>query len=136
MAYAAETGQVPKSAWLIYIAVLIWTVVYDTFYAMVDREDDIAIGVKSTAILFADFDRLITAFLQLFVCFVWLLIGHQYELGLLYYCSTVIAAGLFSYQQWLIAQRQEALYFQAFLNNHWVGLVIFIGIAADYQFLP
>ena len=132
MAFAAESGQLPKEMWLIYIAVTVWTVAYDTFYAMVDRDDDIRIGVKSTAILFGDFDRIITAFLQLFVVFVLMLIGYKFELGGIYYLSTVIAAGIFAYQQYLIIDRDRNACFKAFLNNNWVGMVVFIGIAFDY----
>ena len=132
MAFAAESGQLPKEMWLIYIAVTVWTVAYDTFYAMVDRDDDIRIGVKSTAILFGDFDRIITAFLQLFVVFVLMLIGYKFELGSIYYLSTVIAACIFAYQQYLIIDRDRDACFKAFLNNNWVGMVIFIGIACDY----
>lgn len=132
MAFAAERNEVPKEVWLVYIAVLIWTVAYDTFYAMVDREDDYQIGIKSTAILFGEYDRLITAFLQLFVIFVLMLIGYQFKLGVVYYLSTVVAAGLFAYQQLLIFDRDREGCFKAFLNNNWVGLVIFIGIVIDY----
>lgn len=132
MAFAAETGSVPKEAWLIYIAVTVWTVVYDTFYAMVDRDDDLEIGVKSTAILFGDYDRVITSILQLFVVFVLLLIGYRFELGVLYYLSMIAAACLFGYHQLLIEKRERAQCFRAFLHNQWVGAVIFVGIALDY----
>lgn len=135
MAYVAETNTLPRDIWLVYIAVLVWTVCYDTFYAMVDREDDLKIGVKSTAILFGDFDRQITAVLQMFVVFVFLLIGYRFQLGIIYYISTIIAAALFAYQQLLIQDRTPENCFKAFLNNQWVGLIIFIGIAADYYFL-
>ncbi len=135
MAYGAETGEVPKNAWIMYVAILVWTVVYDTFYAMVDRDDDIEIGVKSTAILFGDYDRLITALLQFFVSFVLFLVGYQYELGLIYYFSTIIIAGLFCYQQLLIFDREKEGCFKAFLNNNWVGAVMFSGIALDYMFI-
>jgi 4-hydroxybenzoate polyprenyltransferase len=99
---------------------------------MVDREDDLKIGVKSTAILFGDFDRVITALLLLFMVFVLMLIGYKFELGSIYYLSTVAAAGIFAYPQLLIQDRKPEACFNAFLNNNWVGLVIFIGIAADY----
>lgn len=135
MAFAAERNEVPKEVWLVYIAVTIWTVVYDTFYAMVDRDDDLRIGVKSTAILFGDFDRLITAFLQLFVVFVLILIGYQFELGAIYYLSTVAAAGFFTWQQLLIQDRKREDCFKAFINNQWVGLVVFVGIVLDYALL-
>ena len=134
MAFAAQSNSVPKEVWLIFIANTVWTVVYDTFYAMVDRDDDLKIGVKSTAILFGDFDRLITAFLQLFVVFVLLLIGYKFALGSIFYLSMVVAACLFCYQQILIEKRQREGCFKAFMNNQWVGLVIFLGIALDYAF--
>lgn len=132
MAFAAESGEIPKEVWLIYIAVTVWTVAYDTFYAMVDRDDDIRIGVKSTAILFGDFDKIITAVLQLFVVFVLMLIGYQFEMGAIYYLATVASAGIFAYQQLLIQNRDKDACFKAFLNNNWVGMVMFIGIVADY----
>jgi 4-hydroxybenzoate polyprenyltransferase len=134
MAYAAETNTLPKEVWLIYVAVTVWTVAYDTFYAMVDRDDDIELGVKSTAILFGDFDRLITAILQMFVIFVLMLIGYRFQLGIIYYLSTIVAAALFAYQQLLIQDRDRDGCFKAFLNNHWVGAAIFAGIALDYAF--
>ena len=132
MAFAAERDEVPKEVWLIYIAVMIWTVAYDTFYAMVDREEDYEIGVKSTAILFGAYDRLITSFLQLFVIFILMLIGYQFELGIIYFLSTIVASGLFAYQQMLILNRDRDGCFKAFLNNNWVGVTIFVGIALDY----
>lgn len=132
MAFAAEKAVVPKEAWLVYIAVTVWTVAYDTFYAMVDRDDDLEIGVKSTAILFGDYDRVITSILQLFVVFVLLLIGYRFEMGAIYYLSMIAAACLFAYQQVLIEKRDREGCFKAFLNNHWVGMAIFIGIALDY----
>ena len=132
MAQGAELNDVPKEAWILYVGVLVWTVVYDTFYAMVDRPDDLKIGVKSTAILFGDYDRLITSLLQLFAAFVFFLVGYKYELGLIYFTSTIIIACLFAYQQMLIFDRKGEDCFKAFMNNNWVGLVLFLGIALDY----
>jgi 4-hydroxybenzoate polyprenyltransferase len=134
MAFAAQRDQLPHQLWLIYIAVLLWTVVYDTFYAMVDRDDDVRIGVKSTAILFGDDDRLITGMLQVFVLIVLLMVGQQFELNRWYYLSLVAAGGLFVYQQVLIRHRNRDQCFIAFLNNHWVGAIIFVGIVLNYQF--
>lgn len=131
MAFAAEAGAIRQEAWLIYLAVVLWTVVYDTFYAMVDRDDDIKIGVKSTAILFAEQDKIITGGLQLLTLYTLILVGQRFELGTAYYASLVIAAGLFAYQQWLIRFRDRDACFTAFLNNHWVGLVVFMGIVVD-----
>ena len=131
MAYAAEAGELNRHMWVIYLAVVLWTVAYDTFYAMVDRDDDIKIGVKSTAILFGEQDRLITGALQLMTLYALMLVGNRFELGGFYYAGLAIAAGLFAYQQWLIRFRTRAACFKAFLNNNWVGLAIFAGIAAD-----
>lgn len=135
MAFAAETNSLPPKLWLIYIAVVIWTLVYDTFYAMVDRDDDIKIGVKSTAVFFGDADRTITAGLQGFVVFILLLVGQNFGMSWLYFSGVVVATGLFGYQQYLIRDRKKDQCFKAFLNNNWVGLAIFVGIALDYQFL-
>lgn len=132
MAFTAERNALPKEAWLVYIAVVIWTVVYDTFYAMVDRDDDLNIGVKSTAILFGDFDRLITSFLQLFVVFVLLLIGYRFHMGAVYYLSNIVVACLFAWQQLMIEKRDRDGCFRAFMNNQWVGMAVFAGIALDY----
>jgi 4-hydroxybenzoate polyprenyltransferase len=132
MAFAAQQNQLPQQLWLIYIAVVLWTIVYDTFYAMVDRDDDIKIGVKSTAILFADDDRFITGLLQASVIMVLLMAGKQFELGYFYYAALAGATTLFIYQQYLIRHRNREQCFKAFLNNHWVGLIVFVGIVLDY----
>lgn len=132
MAFAAETGTVPSVVWLIYTAVLLWTVAYDTFYGMVDREEDIKIGVKSTAVLFGEQDRFMTSCLQFMSIFAFNLVGNRFELGLYYDVSLLIAAALFVYQQYLIADRSQEHCFQAFLNNNFVGMVIFFGIVIDY----
>jgi 4-hydroxybenzoate polyprenyltransferase len=131
MAFAAETGGLPSEVWLIYIANLLWTVVYDTFYAMVDRPDDVRIGIKSTAILFGHNDRLITGVLQLMVMLALILVGVRFQLGFFYFAGVTAAAGLFAYQQYLIRYRDRQDCFRAFLNNNWVGMVIFIGIVLD-----
>lgn len=132
MAYAAEAGELHQGMWLIYLAVVLWTVAYDTFYAMVDRDDDLKIGVKSTAILFGEQDRLMTGVLQVMTLYSLMLVGNRFELGTFYYLGLAAAAGLFAYQQWLIRFRARAACFKAFLNNNWVGAVIFAGIVADY----
>lgn len=131
MAFAAESGTIKIEAWLIYLAVVLWTVVYDTFYAMVDRDDDLKIGVKSTAILFGEQDKIITGFLQLLTLYTLFMVGQRFDLSTPYYISLAAAAGLFIYQQWLIRFRDREACFKAFLNNHWVGLVVFAGIALD-----
>lgn len=132
MAFSAQRGELPASLWLIYIAVLMWTVAYDTFYAMVDRDDDLKIGVKSTAILFGDDDKAITAMLQVSVIIVMLLVGKQFAMSFIYYAGLMAASGLFIYQQKLIKYRERDKCFQAFLNNHYVGMAIFVGIALHY----
>ncbi len=134
MAFAAQTGEVHPHSWLIYTAVVVWTVVYDTFYAMVDRDDDLKVGIKSTAILFAEQDRAITASLQVIVLITLLMMGQRFELGASYNASLLAVAGLFIYQQYLIRERDKAACFKAFLNNNWVGFAVFVGIVADYSF--
>jgi len=133
MAFAAQTASLPPALWLIYIGVLIWTVCYDTFYAMVDREDDLKIGVKSTAILFGDDDITITAMLQVCVIIVMLMVGVRFGMSFIYYASLIAASGLFIYQQRLIRYRLRDDCFKAFLNNNWVGAVIFAGIALHFM---
>jgi len=128
MAFAEAYGRIPLMAWLLFTANVLWTVAYDTMYAMVDRDDDIKIGVKSTAILFGKHDKRIIGLLQLLVLALLFTVGELAAFGWPYHLSLVIVAGLFSYQQMLIVNRDRDLCFKAFLNNHWVGLVVFIGI--------
>lgn len=134
MAFAAQTNALDGRVWLLYTVVVMWTVAYDTFYAMCDRPDDLKIGVKSTAILLGDMDRAFTASLQALVLFSLVLVGKRFQLGDFYTASLIVVAALFVYQQYLIRDRLPALCFKAFLNNHWVGLAVFIGIVADYKF--
>lgn len=136
MGFAAQAEQVPLTVWGVYLAVLLWTVAYDTFYAMVDRKDDLKIGVKSTAILFDHWDRLITGGLQVTVLILLAGVGLSFHLGAIYFTALVFAAMLFVYQQYLIRYREEALCFRAFLNNHPVGFIIFAGIALDRWYFP
>ncbi|VAX01658.1 4-hydroxybenzoate polyprenyltransferase [hydrothermal vent metagenome] len=132
MAFAAQTGDIPKQAWLLYVLTVIWTVIYDTMYAMVDREDDLKIGVKSTAILFGDADKIILAVFQILLVIGYLLLGNELGLDIYYYSALVIASCFFIYQQYLIKDRDKALCFKAFLNNNWFGLSIYLGIVAHY----
>jgi len=136
MAFAAQTGEVPQLAWIVFGAALIWAVVYDTFYAMVDREDDRKLGVKSTALLFGDADLFVIGGLQLIMLLALVFVGMRAELGPWYYLSVAAAAGLMAYHQWLARDRQPAGCFAAFLNNHYIGLVVFIGIVLHYSFNP
>ena len=132
MAFSETQGQVPTIAWLLFAANLLWTVAYDTMYAMVDRNDDLEIGVKSTAILFGQHDKRIIGFMQLLVLGLLFTIGDMLAFGWPYQLSLVVAAGLFAYQQMLIVNRERDKCFQAFLHNHWVGMVVFIGIFMEY----
>ena len=132
MAFAAQTNNVPKIAWLIYVVTVLWAVIYDTMYAMADRMDDLKIGVKSTAILFGDADRVIIGILQAMMLFSLYLIGEQAQLGDGYNIAVLLAAVLMVYQQYLIRYRQPSLCISAFLNNNWLGLVIFVGIVTSY----
>ena len=134
MAYAAQTGGVNKITWLLYTATLLWTVAYDTMYSMADREDDIKIGVKSTAILFGDADRLIIGLLQLlFILTLWLM-GQELKFSSIYFIGLVGAALLLAYEQAMIFYRLPDFCFQAFLHNHWVGATVFFGIMGHYYF--
>ncbi|HEB93860.1 MAG TPA: 4-hydroxybenzoate octaprenyltransferase [Gammaproteobacteria bacterium] len=132
MVFAAQTGTVPAVAWLLLMATVLWATAYDTLYAMVDREDDVKIGVRSTAILFGDADRVIIGIIQVLLLLTLWIIGNKVELGLYYYLSLLVAAGLAVYQQYLIRGRDVRGCFQAFLNNHWFGAVIFVGLVLDY----
>lgn len=132
MAFAAQTGVVPVLAWLVFTVNLIWTVAYDTMYAMADKPEDEKIGVKSTAILFGEFDRHMVGVLQVMTLLGLFLIGSRAELGWIYHASVPLAAVFFGYQQFLINDRNPAHCFRAFLNNAWVGLVVFIAIAFEY----
>ena len=132
MAFSAATGDVPQAAYLLFVANCLWTVAYDTQYSMVDREFDIEIGVKSTAILFGDADKVIIGSLQVMFILAMILAGRQFELGAFYYLSLVIASGLLAYQQYLIKDRLPGPCFESFLNNNWVGTVIFIGVLLSF----
>lgn len=136
MAFAAQTGGTDRLAWLVFGTTLIWAVIYDTFYAMVDRPDDLKVGVKSTAILFGDADLFVIGGLQLLMVVALVLIGTMAELGAWYFSSIAVAAGLMVWHQWLARKRDPAGCFRAFLHNHYIGLTVFIGIALDYTFRP
>ena len=133
MAFAAETGSVPLVAWLILTATVLWATAYDTMYAMVDRDDDIRIGVKSTAILFGDADVMIIGAIQVLFFITLLIVGNKLQLGMYYYLGVMVAAGFGGYQQYLIWEREPAKCFKAFLNNNWVGAAVFVGIVLHYM---
>ena len=132
MAFAALTGGTPPLAWLLLTGVVAWAVAYDTMYAMADREDDLRIGVKSTAILFGDADRVFVGVAQVAVLAVLVLAGRQAGLGAFYNVAVAMGTALFLYQQRLIRDREPAACFKAFLNNNWVGALVFGGIVIDY----
>jgi 4-hydroxybenzoate polyprenyltransferase len=132
MSFAAETGEIPQVAWLIYIATILWALAYDTMYAMVDRDDDLKIGVKSTAILFGDLDRVLIGIIQLLVVVSLLMVGLQLKMLWPFYLGLAVASGLAAYEQKLIVGRSKEGCFKAFLHNNWFGLVIFLGIVGNY----
>ncbi len=134
MAFMAINEQVSAVGWVLFLTNLLWTIAYDTEYAMVDRKDDLKIGIKSTAILFGDADKLIIGILQGMVILALLLVGNKEELSVFFDLSILLVVGLFSFQQWLIRQRKTTACFKAFLNNQWVGLVLFVGIVLAYAF--
>lgn len=133
MAFAAQTNTVPNIAWVLFISTVLWATAYDTIYAMIDRKEDIRIGVKSTAILFGDLDILMIAIIQSMVIMSLLMVGDSLEFGTIYHLGIALAASLAIYQQFLIRQRNRKAYLSAFLNNHWFGLVIFLGVALEYS---
>jgi 4-hydroxybenzoate polyprenyltransferase len=134
MAFAAQLERVPRVAWLMLIANMLWVTVYDTIYAMVDRDDDIRIGVRSTAILFGDSDRHIIAALQGMTLLSLYLTGRMLRMGNWYYAGLIAGAIFFIHHLWLIRSRDRAACFRAFLNNHYFGMSVFIGILLNYQF--
>lgn len=133
MAFSAVTGQLPPpEAWLLYIANLLWTVAYDTYYAMTDREDDLKIGVKSTAILFGEADRLIILALQGLALLCLAMAGVRFSLGIWFLLGLLGAAACFAWEFWSTRGREPQACFAAFLHNHWAGLAILLGIVLDY----
>ncbi len=134
MAFAAQNEALPRVAWVLYIAAVIWASMYDTIYAMVDREDDLKIGVKSSAILFADMDRLLIGVMQAMMLCALVLVGRTLHFGRPYQAGLAAAGVLFLWQQWLIRKREPAGCLRAFLNNQFVGLVVFVGILLQYLY--
>jgi 4-hydroxybenzoate polyprenyltransferase len=134
MAFMAQLGEIPRVAWIIFFAGIIWAAIYDTMYAMVDRDDDLKIGVKSSAIVFGDMDKLIIGVLQALMLYALYLVGTSMEYGYWYNMGLVGAGVFFVYQQWRIRERKPQSCFDAFLNNHYVGLSVFIGILLEYSF--
>lgn len=134
MAYMAAAGSLPRVAWVLFVTAVLWACIYDTLYAMVDRDDDLKIGVKSSAILFADMDKMIVAIMQLMMLFALLLVGRAMNFGRWYLAGVIAAAVFFLYQQLLIRDREPAKCFRAFQNNQYVGLSIFIGVLLEYVY--
>ncbi|MGI3016431.1 4-hydroxybenzoate octaprenyltransferase [Shewanella algae] len=132
MAYAAQTGEVPVEAWWLFAANWFWTVAYDTMYAMVDRDDDLKVGIKSTAILFGRYDRPIIGLFQLAALACFMTAGYVAERGALYLVGLLAFIGFGLYQQRLIYDRQRAPCFKAFLNNNWAGMALFVALGMDY----
>lgn len=135
MAFMAVNQDIPWWSWWLYLANLLWTVAYDTEYAMVDRDDDVKIGVKSTAILFGRLDKLVIGLLQLLSLGILLYLADVLALTWVFYVSVAMAAGLFIYQQWLIKDRVKENCFNAFLNNHYVGMIITIGLVLHFTLM-
>jgi 4-hydroxybenzoate polyprenyltransferase len=136
MAFMAIQESIPFYAWVLFLSAVVWALIYDTEYAMVDREDDLKIGIKSTAILFGRYDRLIVALLQLLMLALLVWVGLAAGRGLAYFVGLAVAAGLSGYQQWLIRDREPARCFIAFLNNNYFGMAVFIGLVIDYLLEP
>lgn len=136
MAYAAEGQPVSPVTWVLFLSAVAWIMAYDTLYAMVDRDDDLKIGIKSTAILFGDGDRLAVGVLQGLFLIGMALVGNMTDSGPLYYLGLVVALVCFVWQHWLIRKRERMPCFAAFLHNHWVGLAIFLGVLADQSLAP
>lgn len=135
MGFTAIQNQVPWQAWAVFAVTLVWALIYDTAYAMADKEDDLKIGIKSTAILFGDQVQLAIGFFQLLMLsgLVWM--GQLFDLSYIYYSALIAVFGLFGYHQYLLSKQSPTLAFKAFLNNHWVGLVVLLGIIGDQAFV-
>lgn len=133
MAFTAVQNDIPTTAWVLFAATVLWALIYDTMYAMVDRDDDLKVGIKSTAILFGRQDRLVIGVLQLIMLGLLWWVGDMAGRGLAFQLALLVGGGLFVYQQWLIRARERDGCFRAFLNNHYFGLVLFLGLLVDYQ---
>ncbi|MCU7915957.1 MAG: 4-hydroxybenzoate octaprenyltransferase [Candidatus Thiodiazotropha sp. (ex Gloverina cf. vestifex)] len=132
MAFMALNESIPLMAWVLFSTTLLWALIYDTQYAMVDREDDLKIGIKSSAILFGRYDNLIVGVLQVLMLLLLFQVGNMAGRGWVYNLGLLVGAGLFLYQQWLTRDRQPKACFDAVLNNNLFGMVIFLGLLFDY----
>lgn len=136
MAFTAEAGVLPLLAWILFAANFLWTIAYDTYYAMVDREDDLRTGIKSTAILFGQHERFIIGCLQACVIGLLLVLGVIAGLHWPFFTGVLVSTGLFYYQQKLTSERDRAACFKAFLHNHWVGMCWFLAVVLDFALYP
>lgn len=136
MAFAAQTNAIPQDAWFLFAITALWAVIYDTMYAMCDREDDLAAGIRSSAILFGESDKFVIGALQAMMLMALLLLGQRLGMTAWYYLAIVSVAMFMAYQQWLIRNRQPAACLAAFKNNHYIGMTVFVGIALHYLYLP
>jgi 4-hydroxybenzoate polyprenyltransferase len=132
MAFTAQTGQLPAVTWWIFAINMVWVVIYDTLYAMVDREDDLRIGIKSTAILFGVYDLAVLRVLMVLMVLMLTRLGLYLQFGIAWYTALAFTLVLFIIQQWRIRRRHPQACFHAFLGNNYVGMVVFAGIAVDY----
>lgn len=134
MAFAAQTGEVPKVAWLLYIANMSWTMAYDTLYAMVDRDDDLKVGIKSTAVLFGDLDLFMVSTLYAITLSCLALAFNQLGFGLPAFSSLILGGLYFAWLVWSVRDRSREVCFKAFLQNYWFGLIVWAGLVAQYLF--
>lgn len=132
MAFAAERNHIGTDGWFLFVTAMVWPIIYDTMYAMMDREDDLKIGIKSAAILFAQMDRLIIGLLQVLFITMMIIVGLMFHLHVTFYLALLLVSILFIYQQWLISFADSQMCYRAFRNHHWVGLIIFLGIVFSY----
>ena len=132
MAYSAVVGSIPPVAWVVFVATIVWALIYDTQYAMVDREDDLKVSIKSSAILFGPYDRLAIGLLQLFFLVLMAYVGYAAGRGSWYFGGLAVAAALAGYHQYLIHDREPVGCFEAFLNNNYLGMALFVGLVLDY----
>ena len=134
MAFSAQTGSLPLTSGIVFLATLVWTLIYDTLYAMADRDEDIKIGVKSTAIVFQKYDQIIITLLQILLISIFIVMGNIFKLGQIYYFSLIIIAIFMIYHQFLMRKQQNELYFKAFLSNNYIGMTVFAGIFLSVAF--
>ena len=134
MAFSAQTGSLPLTSGIVFLATLVWTLIYDTLYAMADRDEDIKIGVKSTAIVFQKYDQIIITLLQILLISIFIVMGNIFKLGQIYYFSLIIIVIFMIYHQLLMRKRQNEQYFKAFLSNNYIGMTAFAGIFFSVAF--